>query len=302
MPCASARGTFRRCPALVRGGRLRPRRRRARGTRALAATLTASVESPRDPALPAARDISRVDSTFDDETGTWSITITRYGETDGPDWAAINATLFAAPAAGAACGRADDSIALLRATTIPGSTDVVGSIDPTTAIRRAAIVSQDGDTLTVTDPGLVGRRPACLNANLSRNRVLDGVTAIPFTSGGTAGEPTPTPTPEPPPLRGVHAPGCAPHPEPHRPRDDRARTVRARGLRLGHRPSRAPRLGRATFRARAGDPVLVRAWLTAAARRLLAGGQLSVRLVATARAGDESVSRFTAATLLRPRA
>jgi hypothetical protein len=73
---------------------------------ALAATSTASVESPRDPALPASRDISRVDSTFDDESGTWWITITRYGETEGPDWAAINAILFAAPAAGAACGRA----------------------------------------------------------------------------------------------------------------------------------------------------------------------------------------------------
>jgi len=79
---------------------------------------------------------------------------------------------------------------------------LTASVDsPRTAIRRAAIVSQDGDTLTLTGPGLVGRRPACLNANLSRNRVIDGVTAIPFTSGGTAGEPTPTPTPEPPPLR-----------------------------------------------------------------------------------------------------
>ena len=67
------------------------------------------------------------------------------------------------------------------------------------------------------------------------------------------------------------------------------------------RRGRTP-LGRATFRARAGDPVLARARLTAAARRLLARGQLSVRLVATARAGDESVSRFSAATLLRPRA
>ncbi len=271
---------------------------------ALAATFTASVESPRDPALPASRDISRVDSTFDDESGTWSITITRYGETEGPDWAAINATLFAAPAAGAACGRRGRlDRDLLRATTIPGSTDVVGSIDPTTAIRRAAIVSQDGDTLTVTDPGLVGRRPACLNANLSRNRVLDGVTAIPFTSGGPAGEPTPTPTPEPPPLRVrfTHA-------------DARLTPSRTGLVTIALEPferavsgsvivrrGRTP-LGRATFRALAGDPVLARARLTAAARRLLARGQLSVRLVATARAGDESVSRFSAATLLRPRA
>ena len=141
-----------------------------------AETWTASADSPRDPALPAAQDLSHVESTFDDETGTWSVELSTYAEADDASRAAINTTLFGTPTAGFACGaHPDDAFAIMRANTLLSDTTAIGSVTTTSPPHRPDVVSRDGSALVLTDATLVGRRPVCANANLSRNRVLDGV-------------------------------------------------------------------------------------------------------------------------------
>ena len=269
-------------------------------------TLSASADSPRDPALPAGQDIERAVMTFDDEAGTWSVRLTTYGEAGDADWSAINAILFDPPAAGAPCGgRADDSIAVMRASTRPGDSTIVGSINPTIAIRRAQAVSRDDDgTLLLTDTALVGKRPGCATVNLSRNRVLDSVTlALTAPTPGAPPAPGATDTPsadDPPTPRFTHAD---------------ARLTASRGglvtvalqpfgravtgsVTLGPTSGAGLAYGTATYRARAGDPVLLRVRLTAAARRALTRARrLSVRITATARAGDRTLTRTTRATI-----
>ena len=268
-------------------------------------TLSATADSARDSALPAAQDIERVAIGFDDQAGTWSVRLTTYGEAGDADWAAINATLFDPPAAGAACGgRADDSIAVMRASTRPGDSTIVGSINPTLAIRRAQIVSRDDDgTFLLTDTALVGKRPGCATVNLSRNRVLDSVTlALAAPTTGT------------PPAADTDIPAADDPPTPHFKHAD-ARLTASRGgvvtvalepfgrsvagaVTLGPTSGAGLAYGPATYRARAGDPVLLRVRLTAAARRTLTRARrLSVRITATARAGDRTLTRTTRATV-----
>ena len=264
-----------------------------------AETWTASADSSRDPALPAAQDISHVESIFDDETGTWSVELTTYAEADDSTRAAINATLFGTPTAGFACGaHPDDALAITRANTLLSDTSLSGSVWTTSPPHRADLQSRDGSRLLLTDATLVGRRPVCANVNLSRNRVLDGV-LLAFSSPSAPAPPGGGQSPSEPEADPLVVRFTHPEARMSASRsgvvtialDPFARAVSGSvTVRRG-----SVSIGQATFRARANAPVLARVKLNPAARRTLAAGRrLSVRLFATA----AGITRSTRATIL----
>lgn len=170
---------------------------------AQAATFSAAADSPQNPDLPPAEDISRVVSTLDGATGTWTVTVSLRGEpVAGTTSAAVNATLFPP---GAACGTADNAaIAYLRGNDSPDATDVSGPIafpwhTPDGGYFKEHVPGSATITLAMKDSSFVGYTPGCVTVKLGRHGFVDEIDAVPFAAPGQPAPPlTPLPPPAPP--------------------------------------------------------------------------------------------------------
>ncbi|HEY6891769.1 MAG TPA: hypothetical protein VI300_28465 [Solirubrobacter sp.] len=258
---------------------------------ARAETLTASADSPRAPGLAAGQDLAHVQSTFDDSAGTWTVVVTLQGTPEADGYTTVDGVLRAPGPHGcdAASSRA---LASLSASTDPSDTAITSIVTPTTAPRDAQSSSREAGgaaiTLRLTDTAFSGQRPDCLSLSLSRDGVLDALEAIPFVALAGPLQLRFLRTNDSHTVSNIVAIVLRPF---------SADVTGTMTVRPAHGSGRA--LGTAAYRAKAGAAVVVRVRLRAAARRSLTRAEhLSVRFVATARAGSTRLTRSARATLL----
>lgn len=156
---------------------------------AQAAPVAASADDPRDGIGGAARDIEQVRSTFDAETGRWTVTTRFWGPVSDTQWAMINAALYRPGTSRESCTAGATTVATLRASTKPSSTTAFGQAgaydDPPNPDGSQGLTAMDSigrttstDRREVTIEGvssrLVGRSVACVTLTLSyRNEIQD---------------------------------------------------------------------------------------------------------------------------------
>src|SRR3954454_17105798 len=170
---------------------------------AQAATFGAAADSPVNADQPPARDIARVVSTLDSDTGTWSVTVTLRGEPADGTTGAVNAVLYP-PAA--SCGTVpNDAAAYLRGNDSPSATDVSGPVvgpqvhAANGGYSKEHVPGSATVTLAMKDTFFFGYTPGCVTVTLTNHGALDEVDAVPFSGPGQAAPPLPPlPPPAPP--------------------------------------------------------------------------------------------------------
>ena len=298
---------------------------------AVAAPITASGADPVDSLGGPSVDLQEVRSSFDAETGAWSVTVRLHGAPSDDAWAMVNARLIGPSGEGGACVT---ELGGLRASTRPAggsgaylTTSVTGGLSRWPASTKQVDPGEREVTLSVADPALAGIAVSCVSVNLSHNGVLDSIAPLrfPATGGRIAPPAHEVPAPPLPPRptdggapQGPTPPGADVALPPTVVFAQSARSLRLRRddrVRVTVLPFARPTTGRVVLRSLAGKvlgagpfstparrTVVVKIRLSRAARQAVRRrGRLAARLAATARdaSGGRPAQRTLRTTIRR---
>jgi hypothetical protein len=186
---------------------------------AVATPVTASGADPVDSLGGPSVDLEEVRSSFDADSGAWSVTVRLHGGPSDDPWAMINARLSGPSRDGEPCAT---ELAGMRASTKPAggngaylTTSVTGGVSRWPSGTKQVGPGEREVTLSVADPALAGLAVSCVSVNLSHNGVLDAIAPLRFpASGGRVAPPAhevaPPPMPPRPATPGADGPAMPP--------------------------------------------------------------------------------------------